>query len=390
MSNRVRILHVVQNLHFGGMERIIAELARRSDAARFDTHVMALQYLGHFADGLDAFATLHLAAPMSRWSMLYPSNLAGQIRAIAPDVLHTHSGVWYKAGLAAQIARVPFAIHTDHGRQNPDPWIYRRVDNIASHRTDVVVAVSEALADQMRRIVYDPHRVRVIANGVDTVRYAPCPYDGSLHHELGLDPNTPLLGSVGRLETIKGFDVMIAAFVRFLQRYRGPVRPRLILIGDGSQRAALEQSLTTEDAEVRNAVSFLGWRSDIERCLSAFSLFTMSSHSEGTSVGLLEAMSSGLCPVVTNVGGNAAVLGQPLEHRLVAPANPDALATAWIDALSDPERLAHDAQQSRQRVLDGFGLDAMVRQYEQIYELLYAQRHKRPYKRRRRVETAHA
>ncbi len=94
--------------------------------------------------------------------------------------------------------------------------------------------------------------------------------------------------------------------------------------------------------------------------------------------------------VLQVVEAPAAVLGAALEHRLVTPANPDALATAWIEALSDPERLAHDAQQSRQRVLDGFGLDAMVRQYEQIYELLYAQRHKRSYKRRRPVETAHA
>jgi glycosyltransferase involved in cell wall biosynthesis len=350
MTDRVRVLHVVQNLNFGGMERLIAEMARRTDASRFETHVLALQYLGHFSEGLDQYATLHLADPMSRLSMIRPTALARQIREIAPQIVHTHSGVWYKAGLAAHMAKVPFAIHTDHGRQNPDPWTYRMLDRLASYRTDIVV--------------------RVVANGVDTERYQPHPYDGFLHRELSLDLATPLLGSVGRLEAIKGYEVMIAAFAKLLKEhtaeFSGSLPPKLILIGDGSQRSSLEHA--AQQAGIRDSVYFLGWRSDIEVCLRAFTLFTMSSHSEGTSVSLLEAMSSGLCPVVTEVGGNPAVLGEALRHRLVPPANPNALATVWLDALCNSERLAQDAIAARQRVLDAFSLDAMVRHYEQLYE----------------------
>jgi L-malate glycosyltransferase len=142
-------------------------------------------------------------------------------------------------------------------------------------------------------------------------------------------------------------------------------RPALVLVGDGLERSALERSAAS--LGVADAVHFMGWRSDIERISRAFTVFSMSSHSEGTSVSLLEAMSAGLCPVVTDVGGNAAVLGPALKHRLVPPADPGALATALSHALSDRDARERDAAIARARVIADFDLDSMVRQYEALY-----------------------
>jgi glycosyltransferase involved in cell wall biosynthesis len=93
----------------------------------------------------------------------------------------------------------------------------------------------------------------------------------------------------------------------------------------------------------------------------------MSSRSEGTSISLLEAMSGGLVPVVTDVGGNGAVLGAALAHRLVPSENPAALSSAWSQLLADPTLLARERTVARQRVIDAFGLDAMVRSYNALY-----------------------
>lgn len=366
MARRIRILHVVQNLNFGGMERLIAEMARRADRTRFDVHVLALGYLGHFARGLEEVAGVHLAPAQSRLSMLRPARLAATIRAIAPEVVHTHGGVWYKASLAARMAGVPYLVHTDHGRRIPDPWTFRAIDGLASRRTDTVVAVSDALAARLRVIVYHASRIRVIENGVDTDRYAPAPDDGVLRRELALEPCTPILGSVGRLEPIKGYEVMIEAFARLRAGWGdGTPPPALVLVGDGSTRPSLERLADARGCA--RAVHFLGWRDDVERVMHAYSLFTMSSHSEGTSVSLLEAMSSGLCPVVTDVGGNSAVLGPALHHRLVPANDPEALATAWGAALRDPVRLRADAGAARVRIVEHFGLNRMVSRYEEIY-----------------------
>lgn len=365
-SRRLRVLHLVDNLNYGGMERIIAELVRRADRGRFEIHVMGLTYLGHFAEELADIAALHVASPMSRFSIVRPTSLARDIGAIAPDVVHIHSGVWFKSARAAAIAGVPRRVYTDHGRQHPDPWVYRALDRHASAKTDTIVAVSEPLRNHLATFVVAAERLTVVPNGVDTVRYAPRTRDGSVRRELGIGPEAAMLGSVGRLEPVKGYDVMLEAFARLLASAPASPRAALVLIGDGSERARLEAD--ARRLGIAAHVHFLGWRSDIERHLADFDLFTMSSHSEGTSVSLLEAMSSGLCPVVTHVGGNAVVLGSELAHRLVPPRDPAALAGAWASAIDDPQKRQRDAAAARRRVLDDFSLDAMVQAYERIYE----------------------
>lgn len=366
VASRLRVLHIVQNLNYGGMERLLFEMLRRSDRDRFENHVLNLQYVGRFGNGLTEYATVSVAPPMSRFSLLRPSSLASKIRELQPDVVHSHSGVWYKATLAAKIARVPWLVHTEHGRAQPDPWLARTVDGVASRRTNTVVAVSEAVAQHLRKHVSKrPDRVFVVPNGVDVDVFRPKSDDGVLRAELGVTSTTPIIGSVGRLEPIKGYEVMIDAFAALRRRWTDGEAPVLVIAGDGSERTSLMAQATKTG--VANGVRWLGWRDDIHSLHAAFTLFTMSSHSEGTSISLLEAMSAGLCPVITDVGGNAAVLGESLRHRLVPPRDPEALAMAWHDALCVHRGRESDSDASRARIASAFTLDTMVRAYERHY-----------------------
>jgi len=365
-TRRVRVLHVVLDLDQGGLERLVPDMVRRVSPERFDCHVLALRFLGRNAAGLEAHGGLHVADPMPPWSMVWPRGLTRQIRALAPDVVHTHSGVWYKASLAARWAGVSRLVHTDHGRQRPDPWQARFLDGLAARRTDVVVAVSEVLAEQLKRtVVRDASRVVIVPNGVDTQLFRPRPDPGTVRAQLGLPADAPVIGSVGRLDPIKAYDVMIEAFARLLAAWDDHPRPVLLLAGDGPERARLEALVRARALE--SAAHLVGWRDDVHDLYATFSLFTLSSWSEGTSLSLLEAMSAGLCPVVTEVGGTPAVLGDGLRHRLVPPRQPEALAAAWRAALRDVECRRADAGLARKRVEEAFGLDAMVRRYEAIY-----------------------
>jgi glycosyltransferase involved in cell wall biosynthesis len=141
--------------------------------------------------------------------------------------------------------------------------------------------------------------------------------------------------------------------------------PHLIIAGDGSERARLEAMIA--DLGLTGRAHLLGWRDDVHELLSTFSLFSMSSRSEGTSVSLLEAMSSGLCPVVTRVGGNEAVLGPSLARHLVPAEDPEALADEWSTVLSDIARMREGGRLARERVEEAFGVDRMVREYEALY-----------------------
>jgi len=359
-------MHVVLDLDAGGLERLVGQMVVHGNRQEFEYHILGLRFLGRFAEGLEGVAGLHTGPRMGRASLLWPAALGRQIRDVAPDVVHTHSGVWLKTVRALRWTQGPWVVHTDHGRRRPDPWQDRLVDWMASRQTDQVVAVSEALGEHLKRSVTAyPDRVRVIVNGVDTTEFQPLPDDGALRAELGLDPQTPIIGSTGRLEPIKGYDIVIEAFRLLAERWQGTNAPVLVIAGDGAELEPLKARIAA--LHLSRRAFLLGWRKDLASMYRAFALFTMGSRSEGTSVSLLEAMSCGLCPVVTDVGGNAAVLGPALAHQLVVPSSPEALAARWESVLRDADGRRADGQEARARIERSFSLMAMVRSYEELY-----------------------
>jgi glycosyltransferase involved in cell wall biosynthesis len=368
-GGRIRVAHVIQNMNYGGMERVISDLIRRTDPDRFELHLVVLQFLGRFAEGLEEFATLHTVTPRSRASMLWPRGLAHFFRELGPHIVQTHSGVWYKASLAARLARVPAIVHTEHGRPSPDGQPGRFLDAVASRWTTRVVAVSEVLREQLARtLVADPGRLTVITNGIDVSAYRARDTAPAVRAEFGVPPDAPIIGSVGRLERIKGYDVLLEAFA-LLEPGSGPP-PVLVVVGEGALRRSLEARARQLGLEAR--VHLLGWQDDIPRWLSAYDVFTLASRSEGTSISLLEAMAAGRCPVVTDVGGNRAVLGASLAHRLVPSEDPPALARALQNALGDVRARTRDAAAAEQRVAEAWSLDRTVAAYQRLYEELAA------------------
>ena len=196
-ARRIRVLHVIHSMNIGGMERVLADLIRVTDRSRFDMHVLCLEKLGPIAERAAAHATIHRAVPLPRWSLIWPGTLAAQIREIGPDVVHTHGQIWCKASLAARMAGVPRIVHTDHGRPpGPEPLSLRVLERRAARRVDVVVAVSQSLADQLQNGYAAASKLCVVINGVDTDAHVPRRDDGSVHAELGVTPETALIGSV--------------------------------------------------------------------------------------------------------------------------------------------------------------------------------------------------
>jgi glycosyltransferase involved in cell wall biosynthesis len=282
-------------------------------------------------------------------------------------VVHTHSGVWYKVSLAARRAGVRRLVHTDHGRITPDPLSYRIADHFASRRTDAIVAVSDALRERMLREVVAPGcSIAVIPNGIDTREFSPPPSPTSdWRNRHGVAADQPLVVTVGRLDPVKCYDLMLRAFRDALDATRSGPRPLLVIAGDGPDEARLKS--IAGELRLGDAVKWLGWSDDVRDLLSEAAVFTLSSRSEGTSMSLLEAMSCGVCPVVTDVGGNAAVLGPRLAHRLVPSGDAGALAAGYRRALEQVDERRRDGSEARRRVENAFSLDAMVSAYMRLY-----------------------
>jgi glycosyltransferase involved in cell wall biosynthesis len=362
---RLRVLHVVRNLHDGGLERAVADLARFTDPSRCEVHVMPLEYAGRFATQLGPGTRLHPVPRMTKLSLLHPAALAAAIRAIAPDVVHTHSGTWYKTARATAHLGLPL-VYTDHGRPHPDQLRARLLDAAGARRTQRVVAVSAPLASQLARAVRIPHeRIEVVLNGIDVaaVRSA-APLDGG-REALGISPGQFVVGTVGRLEPVKGYDVLLHALARWPA---GAPPVVAVIAGDGSRREELEA--LARSLGIADRVRFPGWIERPEGLYPLLDAFVLSSHSEGTSLSLLEAMAVGCAPVVTAVGGNADVAGPALAEWVVPPARPDAIAERLVELARSPARREAASALARGRIEAGFGLERTAERYLEIYHEL--------------------
>lgn len=371
IPREVRVTHVVFDLHGGGLESLIAALVQSLADTPIRSSVITLGgRAGRIGESLRPhLSDLRVLQPMRGISMIAPLGLVRALRDLRPDVVHLHSGAWFKPALGARLAAVPAVVYTEHGRVHYDPWTLRQLDRIASHWTSRVVAVSDTLAGYLRRVVGVPEqRIRVIENGVDVNRFSPGPASAAVRERLGLPGGALVLGALGRLEPVKGYDRLLRAF-RELRASEPPGTPRfLVIVGEGSEREPL-QSLAAE-LGVQDRVRFPGWADEPVELYRLFDVFAVSSRSEGLSLSLLEAMACGVPPVVTDVGANRLVLGDALG-ALVHRDDAWPAFTASIESLfADPARRIRLGEVAVQRVGERFSLSRVVAQYRGLYEEL--------------------
>jgi glycosyltransferase involved in cell wall biosynthesis len=308
----------------------------------------------------------HVTRPVPGVSMLAPLGVARLVRETQPDVVHLHSGAWYKGALAARLAGVPRVVYTEHGREHDDPALSRWLDRRASRWTDTVVAVSDRLARYLGDVVgVEERRIRTVPNGVDVEAFSPGVAPAELRRELGIPEDAVVMGSVGRLEPVKRYERLITALGRL--RAPGAVgRPvHLVLVGDGSRRAALEVQVRREG--LSGVARLVGWTDRPADYYRLLDVFALTSDSEGASVSLMEAMACGSAPVVMDVGANAEILGPELADQVTPAGDLDAFVRAAGDTLGSPERRRRAGRLARERVTRCYNLDRMLAWYEDLY-----------------------
>jgi glycosyltransferase involved in cell wall biosynthesis len=292
------------------------------------------------------------------------------LRREGVDVLHAHNqAAAFYGGLAGLLLRRPMVI-TRHGasfgRDRSHLWLGRLGARLARR----VVCVGEEARQVARQVDRVPEsHLRLIYNGADTALYRPDPEArASARAELGLAPTEPAFISVGRLSPEKDYLTLLQALA--LLGRQGPV-PRLLMVGDGPERPALER--TAGEMGLGKAVLWLGERQDVPRLLAACDVFALSSLSEGVSIAVLEAMAAGLPAAVTRVGGNPELVEQGRSGLLVPPADPAALASALGRLLGDPAGARAMGQAARARTEERFSLATTARAYAELYREVLAE-----------------
>ena len=370
---RLCIVHVVYSFSVGGLENVIVQLINRLPADRFEHVVLSLTTIGDFKNRIaqQGVRFIELHKPPGHAVALYPK-IYQLLRVIKPDVVHSCNLAALEIVPLCWLARVPLRIHAEHGWDAHDPQginpRYQRLRRAYKPFVSHYVAVSKDLDDYLERAIGVPQfRRSLITNGVDTQAFLPaqgapsavpgCPF------VLG---ENWLLGTVGRLQSVKNQPLLVRAFVRLLQDHpEAAIRMRLVVVGEGPLRAEIETLLA--DANVSHLAWLAGARDDVADVLRMLNCFVLPSQAEGTSCTLQEAMACGLPVVATAVGGTPDLLKHGESGFLVDSDDEAAMANAIWALYTDKAKTLRLAQTARDWALQNFGLDAMVHSYESLF-----------------------
>ena len=368
------IVHVVYSFSVGGLENVIVQLINRLPADRFEHVVLSLTTISDFKNRITQpgvrFIELH--KPPGHAVALYPK-IYRLLREIKPDVVHSCNLAALEMAPLSWLARVPLRIHAEHGWDAHDPQgknpRYQRLRRAYKPFVSHYVAVSKDLDDYLEQAIGVPQSRRsLIANGVDTQVFSPAPAVPSAVPGCPFVPGEHwLLGTVGRLQTVKNQPLLARAFVRLLQDHpEAAARMRLVVVGEGPLRAEIETLLA--DANVSHLAWLAGARDDVADVLRMLNCFVLPSQAEGTSCTLQEAMACGLPVVATAVGGTPDLVVDGKTGSLIQPDDVDGLARALWRYMSQPRLAEAHGNAARAIALVAFGVDNMTRQYCSLFE----------------------
>ena len=374
VDKRPHVVHVMYRFDIGGLENGVVNLINHMASDAYRHTVVALTEVTDFRARIHRrdveFISLRKPPGHGVWQYLKLFKLFRQLR---PHIVHSRNLAALEVQAPAWAAGVPVRLHGEHGRDVGDldgsNVTYQRVRRFYRPFVHHYLALSRDLADYLVDKVHVPRsRITQAYNGVDTDHFRPasngplaidgCPFDPAQHW---------LVGTVGRMQTVKDQTLLARAFVQALiLAPQLESRMRLVMIGDGPLRAQAQAILNA--AGVAHLAWLPGERGDVADIMRGLHTFVLPSLAEGISNTILEAMASALPVIATAVGGNADLVARGTTGEIVPAADPEAMALCLVSFASDPERARLMGRAGRQRAIASFSMQSMVATYQTVYD----------------------
>lgn len=296
-----------------------------------------------------------------------PFKLRRILKKYEVDVIHTNNFVsWLYAVLSCFLVFQKITIvHTEHSLVDGGKKRRYILEKILALFTDHLIAVSQSVKNALVRTCnIDPVKVEVIENGVNTEKFKPADDTcAAVRSSLGISDDSIVIGTVGRLVPVKDHATLIRSVNELVNDGSNIC---LILVGDGSERSALEA--LAEELKINENVHFLGEQKQIGRLLCSFDIYAVSSISEGMSISLLEAMSTGLPVVATRVVGNVDLIEEGTNGVFAQVSNPEDLARATEVLIRDAKLRKRLGENNRKKIETQFSQKRTLTRYIELYE----------------------
>ncbi len=363
----LKVLHIVSDSNIGGAGRLLLNFLACYDRSRLQVYVLCpagslLEERCAANPGVTVLALPELPpdasfAPGRLWKQI-PS-IIRVIRKYNIKVVHTHAS--FAGRLAARLSGGICVIYTKHRLEaapggRPSGRRSRLFGLLDRYTCDRVVAVSQAVREDLIRQGVEDRKIALIYNGIDLSKFQPPP-----NRTPPVDQE-PVIGLVGRLEPEKGHRCFLEAAQMLLQQHGDC---RFQIVGDGS----LQQDLRDFACKlgIAGQVEFLGLRDDIPELFARMSVVAVPSLSEAFSLSLVEAMSMGKPCVASNIGGIKEILVDRENGLLVEPGKPGVLAARISWLLEHPDEARRMGEAAARTAAERFDARVMTEQLTRLY-----------------------
>jgi glycosyltransferase involved in cell wall biosynthesis len=375
---KCNILYVIENIEFGGGERVFSQIIRGLDKERFGVFV-ASNPGGIYEKKLtEVGIKINPVRMTNRYNLGIISRLKKIIKTKDVRIVHSQGGrADFFARIAARIANVPIIISSmamlveGYDVSRSRKGLYVLIDRWTERWVNKFTVLSEAMRRSLiERHKIPPENIVKIYNGIEIEEYNPDLKEIrnkklEVRRELGLKNDVPVIGAIGRLVWQKGFEYLIRAAPEVLKKCP---EARFLIVGEGPLQNEL--ILTSEKLNVADRIIFSGFRNDIKEILASIDVLAMPSLLEGLPMVLLEAMAMAKPIVATRIDGITEVLENSKTGLLVPAKNSHALAEAIVGILDDKAKANFFGQNAREAAKEKFSVKKMVEQIESAYEKL--------------------
>lgn len=392
-DGRVKILFMQSQTFFGADSAIHGQIMRHLDRSAFDVHVAvnagddrepspSLNALSkipdlairptNFGTTVTARSKRQILLDTARSGVPALASLGGLVayaRKHRIDVVHCTEkprDAFYGLLLARAIgARCLIHIHV-----KAEDWISPLV-RWAMHRADVLVGVSDFVADSIVQLGYPAHKTRSVLNCLDLEQWDGRADPAKIRREFGVPDDVPLMAIVSRLFSWKGHRDLIRALGRVKERVP---RFRLLVVGEDDPRAnpgggsfSAELRELTAELGLEEHVTFTGFRKDVPDVMAACDVYTMPSFEEPFGMVYLEAMAFSKPVIALDNGGAREIVQHGVTGLLSLPGDVERLADNIVTLLQDPELGRRMGAAGNARLKERFAAPRMARDVEQVY-----------------------
>lgn len=362
----INVVHVVDDLNTGGLERTLAIIVKNLDRSKYHVSVWCLLGEGVVAEELKEngikIEVIDFSISRKIRSLF---NLVRKLKKEKVEILHcwgVSGGVWGRS--AAILAGVPIKfVHVQNLyydlKRKP-----RLIEYLLSFFTDKVIACSLAVKECLTTFIgINENKIETVYNCVDLNTFYKSNNSDHIREDYNLSTQNIIVGSVSRLCKVKGHKFILEAALRLRKKFP---HVRFLIVGEGPLKEELEEKI--ENLGLKNEVILTGLRQDIPQLLSAMDIFVQPSIvKEGLPLAIAEAGACSLAVVASDVGGNSEIVKDQVTGIIFPPGDVDAFSEALSSLIESPSKKREMGEAARKLCEELFSSETMLKKTDDLY-----------------------